>query len=1063
MTLLLEGNHPLSLEDFLPGYPDFDESYQTPDFDIYDSTDIPEQTFLNKQEFTPLPASELKPDRPGIPLIHQLNSARFLSPQTLNDEILLFDGLGSGKTCSAVTIAEQAKQVNPTLKQTLVLVKGPPLKRNFVQELVFRCTSGKFIPDNYENLTKGEKIIRMNRLINKEYDIHTFETFAEEVSKYSNEHIHSVYSNRVIIIDEVHRIPKSIYKHFHRFFHLLENRKIVLLSATPMRDQPEEFANVMNLILPIEKQLPTGREFLKKFFMTSSTPDEDSSDHSLIPQLKNIQELKDKIRGRIGYIRSMESGVKKMFEGELYRTMKKILIYPTTMSDFQTKYYIEAYKSDIGETERDIKTITEDDESLSETQGLYSKSRQASLFVYPDGVSTEKKGSSEKKGFSKYIELIGTTDFKLSNVLKKELTDNGKATPFKIIQNIEKYSSIYSTTLKEILNHPEENTFVYNKFVQGSGGILFSQLLKLLGFQRTRGNITDLETLAESSDSDTEEDEESESEEEIIRKITKKSIKRVPRFALLIGKITAVEIDRIIEIFNSPQNKHGEIIQVLIGSQVIGEGKSFKNVRQIHIQTPHWNNPETEQAIGRGIRAFSHDDLSPEERYVKIFRHASIPKDETIESINFLMYKISEDKEFKIKAIERVVKEISVNCALNWERNNLPTDKDGSRECDYTKCEYTCDYATHRTGLISDTYNLLYADTEAVKTIVKNMFRKKFSYGFNEIQSKLHETHPMVVIKALKELINQSVVIENRYGLPSYLREEKNLYFLVDDITAPNSFLMETYCEHPNLNKNYNFEDIIKIAQNTYIEDITVYLENFASGEDDKTVSDRISFLAPNLQELFIEKTIEAEKKNIKTSVHLRKILLEYYRNYITETEDGKTVSTFFQDYFGKSMCMGDDFSWSECDEDIEKDIEEKKIKEKISLENNPFRYYGMISKAKKFKIKEVKPKQKDSRKDSRGYVCITKVPATEIISVINTINKDDLNVKPPINVVIKDRKRALKELSRKVNKKMLEDLKKLDDDSFNSAYYWNVKASKKDLCDSLEKWFRENNLIMYE
>lgn len=53
----------------------------------------------------------------------------------------------------------------------------------------------------------------------------------------------------------------NIYKQFHRFLHVVKDCKILLMSGTPMKDGVEEIASVMNLILPLNKQLITGDDF----------------------------------------------------------------------------------------------------------------------------------------------------------------------------------------------------------------------------------------------------------------------------------------------------------------------------------------------------------------------------------------------------------------------------------------------------------------------------------------------------------------------------------------------------------------------------------------------------------------------------------------------------------------------------------------------------------------------------------------------------------------------------------------------------------------------------------
>ena len=91
----------LKLEDFLPGYSDFDTEYEDEIFDLY--RDEPESSFYRKKEFYKLEKNEKRPDKPGVPLKNQLNTARFLSSNTLNNEILLFDGVGSGKCVHPLT------------------------------------------------------------------------------------------------------------------------------------------------------------------------------------------------------------------------------------------------------------------------------------------------------------------------------------------------------------------------------------------------------------------------------------------------------------------------------------------------------------------------------------------------------------------------------------------------------------------------------------------------------------------------------------------------------------------------------------------------------------------------------------------------------------------------------------------------------------------------------------------------------------------------------------------------------------------------------------------------
>jgi hypothetical protein len=1170
----------LKLEDFLPSYADFEDGYDDDIFNIYNN-DAPENVFYRKKEFysNKLDLIEEKPTEKGIPLKTQYNISRFLSPQTLNSEILIFHGLGSGKTCSAVNISELARSMNPNLRPTLVLVKGGALRRNFIRELSMKCTDGRYIPENYNSLSAEKKVIRMNKLVSKSYEIRTFETFAKNViGKMTDKYLKQEYSNRVIIIDEVHNIriqPKKkkdtvdVYGNFHRFLHLIENRKICLLSATPVRDKPEEFASVMNLILPLGvSQLPAGKEFTEKFFEGNNIIERDV--------------LKKAIRGRVSYVRSMESGILRYFKGEVIKDMKKIKIVSDKMSEFQTKYYNKAYNIDIGKRGNNIEDVGADDEEEKDkkSQGLYDKSRQASLFVFPDG-------SYGSEGFNKYV-TVNKNNYSLIPSFINLLTKNGsETTPRQIIEKIKKYSSIYAETLTEIINYPDENTFVYNKYVQGSGAILFSELLKLVGFERTRGRITmeskgkkniKKDNLVELKDEESDEDEsdedesdEDESDDDSILKLDDESdddsnkydidenegkmddkddddqrkreqenkrrenkerkeknkknddphpasinpvkkrkgkekeeekemidqvgvVKRVSRYAIITGEtVSEVEVDRIIDgIFNSEENKNGKYIQVIIGSQIIGEGKSLRNVRQIHIQTPHWNNSETEQAIGRGIRAFSLDDLKPNDRFVKVFRRAAIPFDNNIESINYMMYKISENKDFQMKHIERLCKESAVDCGLNKKRNQLETDIDMSRECDYMKCDYKCDFREGEIPtdeLIFDTYNLFYAENEiyGITGIVKQLFRKNFSYTLNDFINKFTDISPMIIIRSLKKIIDESLELVNKYGFTCFLREDKNLYFLVDQITLPGSFLLARYTQHPNIKSYPTFDDMVQIAQYKYIGDKLCIIKNFDvdDPQERSAIITQIDSMPSNLKSMFLEIAIvgERDKKN-KKMTNLRKLVIEHFRNYITDI-DGMTVSSLMYYEEEESVrCLDkksiDYKEWHDCDVDVESKLQISSEEERIRMENNPYGYYGELVPDKGtnsvdgfiFKIKKIDVKLKagekvDKRKQSRGAVCGSIGKISSIVNIINRINRDELTL-VPLNIEMEDignnRKKFITFIQSRSSPHLTKKyLNTLSDIRIVHLNYWYSRSSTiVEICKTIKKWFIDNNLMRY-
>jgi hypothetical protein len=89
------------------------------------------------------------------------------------------------------------------------------------------------------------------------------------------------------------------------------------------------------------------------------------------------------------------------------------------------------------------------------------------------------------------------------------------------------------------------------------------------------------------------------------------------------GQADPVEVKRAYKAFNSIRNRDGSVLKIMFGTQSVMEGVDFKRVRQIHVLDPWWNDSRMQQVIARGIRLCSHRELPPEDREVKVFIHLS--------------------------------------------------------------------------------------------------------------------------------------------------------------------------------------------------------------------------------------------------------------------------------------------------------------------------------------------------------------------------------------------------------------------------------------------------------
>jgi Cdc6-like AAA superfamily ATPase len=234
----------ITISDFLPKYPNIHKR-ESGVLNPYDDETFGGAIYKKKEFYNErLPPVEEFPDKKGELMRHQKIISRFLSSYTMYDELLLYHEMGSGKTCTSIAVIEKIKnETNMNFKGALIFARGEGLLNNYISELVFKCTDGRYIPDNYERLNKLERIHRVKKLIHDFYKFYTFETFAKDISRMSDDDIRRQFSDYIVIIDEVHNIriqehrrELSIYDQFHRFLHVISNTKILLLSGTPMKD-----------------------------------------------------------------------------------------------------------------------------------------------------------------------------------------------------------------------------------------------------------------------------------------------------------------------------------------------------------------------------------------------------------------------------------------------------------------------------------------------------------------------------------------------------------------------------------------------------------------------------------------------------------------------------------------------------------------------------------------------------------------------------------------------------------------------------------------------------------
>jgi superfamily II DNA or RNA helicase len=933
----------------------------------------------------------------------------------------------TGKTCSAIGAIEQVKSERNGINGALILARGENLLNNFSNELLFKCTDGRYIPENYKNLSELEKSHRVRKSIKTFYDLNTFEVFAKEIQSLQDFNIKNKYSNKFIVIDEVHNlriqdkeIGLSMYKQFHRFLHVVENCKILLMSGTPMKDDPSEIAAVMNLILPLDKQLPLEEKFTEEYL-------KEVDGLYYISTLKEKHLKNDIFKGRVSYLKAMSSNVKRKYVGSKIGKLKHFNVARDDMSDFQSQFYNKAY--DLDKTEK---------------KGIYSNCRQAALFVFPDG-------SYGNVGFEKYITFKKQQTFKGKKgdkILNYSATPEFKkhfsgTTEEEILLKIGQSSSKYEKVLRNILNSRKEgkSVFVYTEFVKGSGAVLLAILLEFLGYKSAIGK---------------------EEENSFI-----------PRYAL-ITNITASQkgLKNLIERFNKKDNVNGQVINVIIGSRVISEGFSLQNVQVEEILTPHWNYAETSQAIARGYRLGSHKELykinNNSDIVLKVYQRVSVPNNGIKYSIDLQMYETSETKDINIKKIERLMKESAFDCSLAYDRNFV-SGYDGERECDYVSCDYKCD-----SGDLSDT-NIdfstfqLYYDQNKIQSIIeeiKGYFRYEFNLDILNIYDRLNKFTEFEIITALHKMINENIQVVNKYGFFSYIREENNIYFLVDSLSTNGKLSCNYYSEFMQIQNNLSYKDAFNFV---YLKNIINIVEVLFSLKHKNTIIKMLDILPLELQEYIIENCFIAKERKLLKSVESRNIILETVTGKSLIKINNVWTSNLLES-IGIIKCFdSENKEWYDCTEKNLENIETLNIETQLRLEKNPYGYYGLVnsktfdsSKNENFCIRNVSNGiEEKGHKRTSGKRC-TNIGRPELQKMV--INVLKLNV--PEDMISDYSKLSTDELVKKYKDSKIKNTfgkdfyKGLSREEMYK-YIWLESLTTQDLCLEIKEWFKNKDLLV--
>jgi len=823
---------------------------------------------------------------------HQILLRNFINPNSPYNGLLIYHGVGVGKTCSGITISNSFRDIymKNNKKRIIILVPKniqPGWKNTIYNQNLGKnqCTGDTFnyIIRNNSGFNKERGVkMKIKKTIKEFYEIYGYQEFSNQISKLielrkggrvdddkliEREVIREYFSDRLLIIDEVHNIRSEKEKlaretviNINKVVEYSENLKLILLSATPMFNQPTEIVWLINMLLKNDKRPTIATEEL---FEGNVITDEGK------------ELLAKKCKGYVSYLRG-ENPI--TFPIRLYPTDNSNP-YPTLgfSGEKLTGYgfkFINLYNNVFKEGGEQYNTYENFVGSLTEgnklSLSLTNIGKQISNISYPNN-------------------LYGENGLQKCMVFSKKQYSYQKGYP-KIFdeENIEDYS----TKIKKIVEKVKSSEgiiFIYSEYLS-SGIIPLAMALEHCGYHKLSGNLLD------------------EKEKD------KKGKKKSGTYIILSGdKFLSPNNEQEIKILTKG-NTNGEKIKIVIGSVVASEGLDLKNIREIHIMEPWFHLNRLEQIVGRGIRYCSHISIKdPKKRNVSVYLHTGV-LDHKRESVDTYIYREAESKAYDIGQVETILKENAMDCYLNQsaniikEKDVLPVsvinsqggvdkvdvhDQEFSKICSWSsKCSIDCKVTEKITGKDIDfsTFNVEFSKEllKKIKNIIVLLFSEQNYYQIDSLMKKITDdikTDDNIIFYALSDMIENEDKIWDFNGNQGHLIFSNDIY-IFQPYFYDEPFISNYNRNHPKVNDityinlEKPFDTTIEDDKLLKIDEIETFKDNIKKYEYLKKLDFLNEYL---LNDYAIDHLQFKEKKNLIENIIINK---DYSNPYFRSIEN---------------------------------------------------------------------------------------------------------------------------------------------------------------------------------
>jgi superfamily II DNA or RNA helicase len=589
---------------------------------------------------------------------------KYLSYDSTFHDLLIYHGLGSGKTCTAINIYNILYSYDVKWNVFILLPSSliPTWKSEF-DKCLDKNLDFKKMEDNVSfisyNAPNANEIFM--RVVKEKYQNGNKSIF---IIDEAHGFISNVYSNissgkgrrAIDIYDEIIRHKKQ-----HKY------TRTICLSGTPAVNFPFEFALLFNLLRERTFQ-NNENQFNDTFVLKGGV-------QSINPETVNL--FQRRIMGLVSYF----AGATK----DVFATSETIDVR-LDMPDYHREVY-EVFEKREAEAEKNKEIFGFLSSNQNKANSYRATTKQSCNFVFPfidanhngetrpkastfvyavddfkdKEVEVEEESKETRK--QRYFRALDEFVDKLIQFWNKKMekdVENGHTVldDFEKIKqeydgNVEKYfqdkkvipstlfESMYSSSAKmvyicyNIIQSPGP-TYVYSNYVRVEGIEVLKIYLRFCGFKSyfEKGR-EDYKTYGE-----------------IHGGVKDKNIRNTVK-----------------KIYNQSDNKYGKNIKVILISPSGTEGISLNNVRQCHIMEPHWTEMRIDQVKGRGIRQCSHSDLPMNERHVKIYRYIMVRKKDDKETTDQFVEFVAKRKQKLLDTFFKVIKEVAVDCELFKPQN----------------------------------------------------------------------------------------------------------------------------------------------------------------------------------------------------------------------------------------------------------------------------------------------------------------------------------------------------------------------------------------------------------